>query len=126
MSITNLALVLLSVFLSTSAQLILKLGANKIGHLESEATKGLSLISYLPIYLNLYVVLGLAIYVISAATWIFVLTKVEISTAYPMISLGFIMTFVFGVYFFDESVSVSKISGTLLIVLGCLLVARAS
>jgi len=126
MSITNLALVFLSVFLSTSAQLVLKFGANKIVHLETDAAKELSLFSYVPIYLNLYVVLGLTIYVISAATWIYVLTKVEISTAYPMISLGFIMTLVFGVFLFDESISMSKISGTLLIILGCLLIARTS
>lgn len=126
MSITNLALVFLSVFLSTSAQLILKIGANKIGEIEPATTKGLSLLSHALIYLNFYVILGLAIYVVSAATWIFVLTKVDISVAYPMISLGFIMTLFFGVLLFDESISVSKVSGTLLIILGCLLVARAS
>lgn len=108
--------------MSTGAQLVLKLGANKINAELEEAT-GLWAMALTA--LNMPIIIGLFIYVISAATWIWVLTKVDISVAYPFISLGFVMTLVFGALVFDESLSASKIIGTVLIIVGCIFVARS-
>ncbi|WP_147250998.1 EamA family transporter [Arenicella xantha] len=111
--------------MSTFAQLILKVGANKIRADGLTEKVDLSSISYVLSYFNIYILLGLAIYVVSAANWIWVLTRVEISAAYPFISLGFIMTLAAGVGVFGETLSFGKVFGTALIVVGCVFVARA-
>jgi len=122
MQLTYLPLILLSVIMSTGAQLILKLGANKINAELQDAT---GLWAMALTVLNWPILVGLFIYVISAATWIWVLTKVDISIAYPFISLGFVMTLVFGALVFNESLSTSKIIGTVLIIAGCIFIARS-
>lgn len=122
MNLTYLPLILLSVIMSTGAQLVLKLGANKINAELQDAT-GLWAIALT--LLNMPILIGLVIYVISAATWIWVLTKVDISVAYPFISLGFVMTLVFGWLVFGEELSGSKIIGTVLIIVGCIFIARS-
>lgn len=122
MNLTYLPLILLSVIMSTGAQLVLKFGANKINS-ELQDASGLWTIALT--VLNMPILVGLCIYVISAATWIWVLTKVDISVAYPFISLGFVMTLVFGALVFDEGLSASKIIGTVLIIAGCIFIARS-
>lgn len=126
MSLLNLTLVLFSVVMSTGAQLILKVGANRINDLVASQDKGLSIISLIPSYLNVYIIVALLIYFISAAMWVLVLTRVEISIAYPFISIGFIMTLVFGVVFFGESISLGKVFGTSLIIIGCFFIAKSA
>ena len=73
---------------------------------------------------NIYVVGGLFAYVTSAAVWLGVLTKIEVSKAYPFVGLGFIGTMLFAYYFLNEPLTVTKCSGTLLIIAGVLLVTK--
>jgi len=61
--------------MSTGAQLILKFGANRI-NAELQDANGLWALALT--VLNMPIIAGLFIYVISAATWIWVLTKVDI------------------------------------------------
>ena len=73
---------------------------------------------------NPYILIGLFMYVFGAAGWIFVLTRVEVSSAYPLISLGFVFTLIFGHLLYGEAVTMSKIAGTIIIMIGCALIAR--
>lgn len=122
MNLTYLPVIILCVILSTGAQLILKAGANRINENLQDATGIWSIFWTL---LNMPIIIGMCIYVISAVTWIWILTKVDISIAYPFISLGFIMTLLFGWLIFGESLSTQKILGTVLIVVGCIFITRA-
>lgn len=122
MNLTYLSVIILCVALSTGAQLILKAGANRINENLASA-KGAGAIFWT--LLNMPIIVGMCIYVVSAITWIWILTKVDISIAYPFISLGFIMTLVFGWWVFDESLTTAKIIGTFLIVLGCIFITRS-
>jgi len=125
MSLANFLIVLLSVVMSTFAQLLLKAGANRIRDHVVIRTDTESIFTQLFTYFNIYIFIGLVIYVVSAATWIWVLTRVDVSIAYPFISLGFIMTLVCGVAIFGESLSIGKVIGTSLIILGCVFVAKS-
>jgi multidrug transporter EmrE-like cation transporter len=68
---------------------------------------------------------GLALYALSAVGWLFVLARTELSFAYPFLSVGFVITTVFGWMAFGESISASRILGISLIMVGVVFVARS-
>ncbi|MEZ5895328.1 MAG: EamA family transporter [Parvularculaceae bacterium] len=69
---------------------------------------------------------ALVIYGVSIVLWLWVLSQADLSLAYPFVSLGFVVTMLFAAGFLGEHVSMVRIVGTLLIVAGCLVVARSA
>jgi multidrug transporter EmrE-like cation transporter len=75
---------------------------------------------------NPYILAGLACYVLSVAVWLLVLSRVEVSFAYPLLSIGYIVTASAGWIFFDESMGIIRWSGILVICLGVWLITRSA
>jgi len=123
MKINILPWLLCGVFLNAAAQLLLKAGSGRI----SETTFTWS--NLIPISLQIAtspcILLGLACYVISVVVWIGVLSRVDVSVAYPMVSLGYVVNAVAAYYLFGEALTVARISGIFLILAGVYLVARS-
>ena len=57
--------------------------------------------------------------------WLGVLSRVDLSQAYPFIGLGFAMTTVAGWWLFGEVLSMQRLSGIVIVVLGTVLIARS-
>lgn len=115
-------LILIGVLLNAVAQLLLKKGMMMVGSLSINMT---SLLQAIPSLLkNLYIWGGLGSYVISVFVWLIVLSKVEVSFAYPFLSIGYIVTAIIGFYFLGESLSIYKVSGISIICLGIIILSR--
>jgi len=112
--------VLISILINIVGQYTMKYGMNRFG------TVDLSNIPQLILKLILfpYVIVGLAIYGVSAFFWIVALSKVDLSTAYPMLSIGYVLIMLVSYFFLNESMGLYKILGTLCIVLGIVLISR--
>lgn len=123
MTRTALGLILLSVTITAFAQLMLKAGMTGAAVQRAIAT-GPGMRTFLTIALDPLVAVGLAIYFVAAGLWLLVLSKVEVSVAYPFIALGFVITAVFGRLLFHEMLSPTRIGGMLLICAGVALLAR--
>jgi drug/metabolite transporter (DMT)-like permease len=117
-----LVLILLDVFLNVTGQLSLKYGMTKIGNFS------LSLSTLPPVFLkaatNLHVLFGLLCYGLGFMVWLIVLSKAEVSYAYPLISLGYILTAVLAWALFGEALNENRLVGILTICLGVFLIAR--
>lgn len=115
-------LILLGVLLNAAAQLLLKAGMNQIGHFE------FSFANIMPIGLkvigNFPIITGLFTYVVSVAVWLLVLSRVQVSYAYPMLSIGYIVNAIAAYYFFGESLSVIRMTGIFVIISGVYLVSQ--
>lgn len=74
------------------------------------------------LFTNVYIFLGLLLFSFATIIWLLVLSEVELSVAYPILSLGYVFGFIAGVVFFNESVSFIKILGLVLIVTGIVLI----
>lgn len=124
MTLFLFGLILVTVFLSACGQLALKLGVTAAGPavVHSHGVIG-AMTAYL---LSPFVLLGLVIYGVSACMWIWVLSKTDLSVAYPFIGISFIVTMAFGAMILNESVTPLRIAGTLLIAVGCACVARSA
>jgi len=68
---------------------------------------------------------GLTIYGLSVAVWLWILSKVDLSLAYPFVGVSFIVVMLFGVFLLNETVTPLRMIGTLLIAVGCVMVARS-
>lgn len=119
----NIILILSSVTLNAVAQLLMKKAMYHIGEISGGFT---GFISALPILIsNFFVWLSFIIYSASILLWVIVLSKVEVSFAYPFFSIGYIVTVLGGYIFFSEDISFMRISGILCICIGTILVARS-
>jgi len=110
---------LLSILAGAFGQICLKKGMTSIGSvsLGGLAQKPLLLLT------NPWIFGGFFLYAGSFALWLVVLSKVELSKAYPMVSLGYLVTFLLGVALFGESVSLLKCCGLALVMGGVALLA---
>ena len=102
---------------------MLKAGTNAIGHFEYSAA------NVLPIGLKVaqqpHILGGLVCYAISVVVWILALSRVEVSIAYPMLSLGYVVNAAAAYFLFGEDVNAMRMAGIFVIIVGVVLVARS-
>jgi multidrug transporter EmrE-like cation transporter len=119
----SFGLVLTGVLLNAAAQLLLKAGTNRIGEF------AFSLENLLPIgakvATNPPILAGLACYAVSVVVWIMALSRVPVSIAYPMLSIGYVVNALAAWALFGESLAMQKLVGIGFIVVGVFLVARS-
>ena len=119
----TLLIAILSVALSVTAQFSLKAGMSGEG-VKALLAQPQSLRIFFYILMDKYVLIGFLLYGIGAAVWLGVLSKWDVSKAYPLVGLGFVFTMVVG-YLLGEQVSVPRVIGVTLICAGVFLVARS-
>ena len=117
------SLVIFGVLLNAGAQLLLKAGTNRVGEFAFSAD------NILPVGMKLAtsppILAGLACYVVSVVVWILALSRVPVSVAYPMLSVGYIVNAVGAWLLFGESITAQKLVGIGFIIVGVWLVARS-
>jgi len=121
--VSYLPLIMLGVLLNAAAQLFLKEGMRRIGHFEFIWANAVPIA--MQVAGNVFVLGGLLCYVISVAVWLLVLSRVEVSFAYPLLSVGYIVNAVAGYYLFQENLSIMRISGILIICVGVFFVTKS-
>jgi len=123
MNTLSFALVLTGVLLNAAAQLLLKAGTNAVGHFEFQLS------NIVPIGLRLglepHILGGLGCYVVSVVVWIMALSRVPVSIAYPMLSIGYVINAFVAWQWFGEALSAQKLAGIAFVVVGVYLVARS-
>jgi multidrug transporter EmrE-like cation transporter len=112
MSLASFAIILVGVLLNAVAQLLLKAGTNAM-------PLGLRL-AFEPHILG-----GLACYVISVVVWVIALSRVPVSIAYPMLSIGYVVNAVAAWYLLGEALTPLRLTGIGIIIAGVFLVARS-
>lgn len=122
MPIINLVLVVSAVLLGSVAQLFLKFGVGKIGVINLSDQSFVSLI--FKITTQPFILIGVSLYGISFFIWLIAISKVEISTAYPMLALGFIVNAIAAHYVLGEQMNILKIAGIFFIIIGTFLITR--
>lgn len=121
MRIESFAAALVSLCLGALGQLFLKLGAARFFAVpRSGGFPGLVRDFLMTWQLDL----GLLLYGSSAFIWIYVLSKLPLSVAYPMVGLSFVVVLLLSVFVLGETVRLVQLSGCGLILLGIFLVTR--
>ncbi len=123
MNPASFSLLMLGVLLNAGAQLLLKAGTNAIGHFEFSAANIVPI--GLKIALEPHIMGGVGCYVVSLVVWIMGLSRVEVSVAYPLLSVGYLINALAAWYLFGESLTAQKLVGIGFIIAGVFLVTRS-
>ncbi|GJM45258.1 MAG: transporter [Gemmatimonadota bacterium] len=118
----NFLLILTCVVLGVCGQLLLKQGMSSNPDRVDEAREVLPRLWSAAT--NPIIILGFVFYGVSAALWLIVLTRADLSYAYPMLSMGYVAVVFLSRAFFQEAVTLSRIVGTLVICVGVWLISR--
>ena len=123
MNAISFSLLMTGVLLNAGAQLLLKAGTNSVGVFEFSRD------NILPVGWRLatepHIVGGLACYAISVVVWVMALSRVEVSVAYPLLSIGYVVNAIAAWYLFGEAVTPMRLAGIGIIIVGVCLVARS-
>jgi len=123
MNAISLGLVLTGVLLNAAAQNLLKAGTNAVGHFEFHLDNFFQV--GLKLALEPHILGGMACYAVSLVVWIMALSRVPVSIAYPMISIGYVITAFVAWQWLGEDLTAQKLIGISFIILGVFLVARS-
>ncbi|MDQ6432981.1 EamA family transporter [Mesorhizobium sp. LHD-90] len=118
-----LPFILFTVLTNAAAQLMLKQGMMNLGAVSFEGAN--PIVKILQIVFSPWVFFGLCTFVISMASHLYVLSKVELSFAYPFLSLAYVAVAVFAYFIFHEDLNAWRIAGIAFICVGTVLIAQS-
>jgi multidrug transporter EmrE-like cation transporter len=123
MTLTTFLFIITGVLLNAFAQVLLKAGTNALGgaiHVTAQNwfATGLKVFTQIPI------LAGLCCYGISLIVWIIGLSRTDVTIAYPMLSLGYVVSALGAWMFLGETVSLQRLMAIGVIMIGVALLAR--
>ncbi len=105
--------------------LLMKVGAGQMGVVHLDSLQ--AIFSYVgKIFTNVTVLAGMSMYFLSAAMWLYLLTKLDISVVQPILALTYVVTPILAIFFIGESVPPARWIGIIVIILGVFMVARTA
>ncbi|MCE9658128.1 MAG: 4-amino-4-deoxy-L-arabinose transferase [Burkholderiales bacterium] len=122
MTLPTFLIIAAGVLLNAIAQLFLKAGVTPLGPLQLDVSSLLSTAGR--VLMQWPIVAGLGCYVLSVGVWIVALSRADVSLAYPMLSLGYVVNAVAAWYLFGELLGPSRVAGIALILAGVFVMSR--
>lgn len=116
--------ILISILFNVFGQFFIKTGVDKISPIHITQNKFIIDIIHIIFYPSIFA--GLFLYAVGSVFWIFALSKTNLSYAYPMLSLGYILVLILSGVILKENISLTKIAGVFVIVLGIILVSKST
>lgn len=123
MTASAFALLMAGVLCNAGAQLLLKTGTNRLGVLTLTSDGWPATLWRMAS--ESYFIAGALLYLASLVVWILGLSRVPVSVAYPLLSVGYIVNAIAAHYLFGEAVTVQRWLGIGFIVVGVYFVARS-
>ena len=115
-----LVLILLSVILSVGGQLFMKSGMKVVG--EISLSQIIQPPTLFKVIFNLFIIVGVGLYVLASVVWLVVLSRAELSYAYPMIGMSYIITSILAWIIFKENMTLFRFLGIGMIISGVYLI----
>ena len=116
-----LSLLLIAILFTVTGELFLKHGMNRVGVIQ--------LSNFLPIMGRILrtpaVLVGFGSIGVGAVFWLAVISRVDLSYAYPMLAIGYVLVLLFSSIFLKEDISLLRWSGALVICVGVYLISRS-
>lgn len=114
-----LVIIALCVILGVLGQIFMKRGMNAVGKISITNIFSREIFS---IVFERFVFIGITLYLLASLFWLVVLSRAEVSYAYPLIGTGYILTAILGWILFKENLTALRLLGTILISAGVYLI----
>jgi len=110
--------------MSSSAHILLKKGM--MTHAENEIQDNDFIDLLWTVGTNSWVMCGLFLHVGALVVWLWALSKVEISFAYPFLALGYVLVSSIAWLWLDEELGLMKILGMIVIIIGISIISKST
>jgi len=117
----NYLIAAISILLAVAGQLLMKKGMMLFGTFQVTSL----IYKIIPMLLNPYVFFGFVCFGLSSIFWLVVLSRLEISLVYPMVSVAYVLVAVVSWLFFKENLTLVRWAGIIVILLGVFLISRS-
>lgn len=108
--------ILCTILLTVYGQLIIKWQVLQAGPLPENG--GEKIWFLLQLLLNPWVISAFLAALLASVTWMAAMTKLQLSHAYPFMSLAFVLILLFSAWLFHEPITTPKVVGVVLVILG--------
>lgn len=117
-----LIVVAVCIILGSLGQISLKYGLFQIGLI---SPRDMFFSKFFNIIFQPFIFLGILLYAFSMFLWLVALSKLELSFAYPLLSIGYIIVAILSFIIFKENITLIRWTGIILIVIGCILLTKS-
>ena len=114
--------ILISVCAIVAGQLCMKKALNDLGDIDFASS---FFFAYLKIFMSPFVIISISLYIIGALFWLYVLSKVDLSYAYPFMGLTFVLVAISSSIFLGEYISLRRWIGIIVICLGIFFISKS-
>lgn len=114
-----LILILVSICLGAVGQISLKYGMNNLGNFEVSYFFTSRIFDLLK---EKFVMAGIFLYALSTILWLSILSKAELSFAYPLIAAGYVVVAILSKFIFNDNLGLGRLGGIILIIIGVILI----
>ncbi|WP_268624015.1 EamA family transporter [Paenibacillus alvei] len=112
----NALLLLMNILMLVAGQVLFKMGLDKLG--------GVTLANSWRAMFTPHILLGLVLYALATLVWFVVLSRMSLSTAYPIQSLAYVFGMIVAFIVFNEPISLTKWIGAGIIVIGVIFISK--
>ena len=117
---SSIILIFITIILAVTGQFLLKKGMTKIGNISISQISS----NILKIFTNVYILTSLLIFIIAFLLWLTILSKFDLSFAYPLVAVGYILTALISFIFLKENLTIMRWLGIFLIATGSYIITR--
>lgn len=114
--------ILSGVLLNAVAQLLLKAGTNRLGVITLDFQNAWS--TFIAVASQWPIIAGMVCYGVSLVVWIMGLSRIDVTIAYPMLSIGYVINAVGAVWLLGETLSLQRALAIGIILVGVVLLYR--
>ena len=121
--LNNIIIIILSIMMSSSAHIFLKKG------MMTHAQNNIKTVGFVDLFwtvgTNPWVVGGMLLHVSALIVWLWALSKVDISFAYPFLALGYVLVSAMAWIWLGENITSMRIFAMIIIIIGIFILAKA-
>lgn len=119
----TLMMVMVPVFIGVIGQIFLKKGMMEVGAFQFDSLTTI-IPQFIKAFMNISVLFGFFMYFISSLFWMIILSKVELSVAYPLLSVGYVLVLLAAWLIFNEAIPLIRWVGVGVIIFGVSLISQ--
>ena len=117
-------MIVIAILVSSAGQLFLKQGMARVGPLEAQSLLGVATLAW-RVFSTPLVILGLVCYGVGTLVWLVVLSRLDLSFAYPMLALSYVLVPLMAQVCLGEKIPIARWAGIGIIVIGVGIVAKS-
>jgi multidrug transporter EmrE-like cation transporter len=118
----NHSYIFLTILFTVYSQLVMRWQVSAAGQLPNDILGKIRFV--MDLLLNPWVITGVIATFFAGVSWMLAMTRFEVSYAFPFVSLNYVLILAASIILFNESFTITKFVGSLIVIVGIIVIAR--